>query len=143
MHTSSHLRTIKQPSTIVKGVELIKENNEQQQQPTTIVNGVELVKENNEQETLCTHTKKKNFFKAFFFISPFNHIQSFKQNIYTSIHHSTKSFILFHSHTYQNSYNPKEKKRFSFQKRNFFLRTISINQKSTCAKFQNLKRHHK
>ena len=62
MHTSSHLRTIKQPSTIVKGVELIKENNEQQQQPTTIVNGVELVKGNNEQETLCTHTKKKNFF---------------------------------------------------------------------------------
>ena len=56
MHTSSHLRTIKQPSTIVKGVELVRENNEQQQQPTTIVNGVELVRENNEQGTLCTHT---------------------------------------------------------------------------------------
>ena len=65
MCTSSHLRTIKQPSTIVKGVELVKENNEQQQQPTTIVNGVELVKENYEQETLCTHIKK--IFKIFFF----------------------------------------------------------------------------
>ena len=70
MHTSNHLKTIKLP--------------------TIIGNGVELVKENSGTRDFCTHThKKKIFFKNFF-------LNKDQVYIYTNIHPNTKSFILFH-----------------------------------------------
>ena len=76
MHTSNHLKSIKLP--------------------TIIGNGVELVKENSGTRDFCTHIQKFFFFFFFFFTKDHVHIC-------TTIHPNTKSFTLFHTYIHLNS----------------------------------------